>query len=140
MKKVVHILVNLIFLLSVVGLSIHKHYSQGKLYSVALFHEAETCCANMEHCDVATSAPVCHCHHKDACSCRNTVEFHRISDVFLPAKYSLVKDTPVEIMILHPFVLPGMQESYGNLSFPQGLHPPPDDSRSLYGFNCVFLC
>jgi len=44
MKKVFHILISFIFLALSIGITIHKHYSAGKLYAVSLFGQPESCC------------------------------------------------------------------------------------------------
>ena len=44
MKKLFHIAFPLTFLLLTVGVTISKHYSNGKLFSTALYGPAESCC------------------------------------------------------------------------------------------------
>ena len=44
LKKFKYIFSLILFLVSTTGISIYKHYSAGKLYDVAIFQEAETCC------------------------------------------------------------------------------------------------
>ena len=46
LKKLTHILLVLLLLLSTAGVSINKHYSGGDLFSTALFVEADSCCEN----------------------------------------------------------------------------------------------
>ncbi len=140
MKKVVNILINLLFLISVTGVSIHKHYSRGRLYSTAFFHEAEKCCANNTHCDLATAKTSCHCHRKDACSCKNTVEFHRISDVFLPVKYALVRDIQMERELFQAFSPCDVPGIFGCSVSCDDAGPPPPNQREFTVFICVFLC
>ncbi len=43
-KKTIHILVIVLLLISTIGVTINKHYSDGELFSIALFGEAESCC------------------------------------------------------------------------------------------------
>ena len=44
LKKIRNIIIILILLVSTTGVSLSKHYSGGKLYSIALFGDAESCC------------------------------------------------------------------------------------------------
>ena len=43
-KRLRHIIMILLLLISTAGVSINKHYSGGELFSTALFIEAEGCC------------------------------------------------------------------------------------------------
>jgi len=43
-KKISHILLALLLLVSTSGVSIHKHFSNGKLFSTAIFGKAKSCC------------------------------------------------------------------------------------------------
>ncbi len=43
-KKIGHIIMILLLLISTAGVSINKHYSGGELFSTAIFVEAESCC------------------------------------------------------------------------------------------------
>ena len=44
MKKILHILFATVFTILTVGVSLSKHYSNGDLFSIAFFGEAESCC------------------------------------------------------------------------------------------------
>ena len=57
-KKVLHILVASLLLISTSGVIINKHYSGGELFSASLFVEAESCC----------ETSCCQHEHKNNCS------------------------------------------------------------------------
>jgi hypothetical protein len=50
MKNISNILVSLILLVATTGIVVNKHYSAGKLFSVSLYAEAESCCADGDLC------------------------------------------------------------------------------------------
>ncbi len=87
MNKVANIFISLAFLVAFSGVQIHKHYSHGKLYSIAVFHEAQNCCATMESCQTAnvSSEQAIHNH----CSCKNETQWVKITDNFLPERFSI---------------------------------------------------
>ncbi|RLD57563.1 MAG: hypothetical protein DRJ05_09510 [Bacteroidetes bacterium] len=65
LKKVSHIIISLILLVSTTGLTISKHYSMGELFDVSFIGEADSCC------------PVpCDC-------CEDEFEFHRLEVEFV---------------------------------------------------------
>ena len=44
LKRILHILFATVFTILTVGVTLNKHYSNGDLFSIALFGEAESCC------------------------------------------------------------------------------------------------
>jgi len=50
MKNISNILVSFILLVATTGIVVNKHYSAGKLFSVSLYAEAESCCADGDLC------------------------------------------------------------------------------------------
>ncbi|RLD40660.1 MAG: hypothetical protein DRI89_11500, partial [Bacteroidetes bacterium] len=99
MQKVINILVSIVFLISFIGVNIHKHYSHGKLYSTAIFQKAESCCVNMEHCEMANKHKSCENQQEDDCSCEDKTETIKISDVFINERYSF---TNTNVLALFP--------------------------------------
>ncbi|MCF6364812.1 MAG: hypothetical protein L3J35_01275 [Bacteroidales bacterium] len=65
LKKAAYYIMTFILLLSVIGITVNKHYSGNKLFSVSLFLEADSCCDNP-----------CDC-------CSNTSETHSLTDSFV---------------------------------------------------------
>lgn len=63
LKKVSHIIVALLLLVSTIGMAVSTHYCGGKLVSVSFFKKAETCC-NMAGC------------------CKNENHFYKVKDDF----------------------------------------------------------
>ncbi|MCF6184458.1 MAG: hypothetical protein L3J56_07510, partial [Bacteroidales bacterium] len=58
-----------ILLLSVIGITVNKHYSGNKLFSFSVFTEAESCCTG--HCNC----------------CNNTSETYKLTDSFLKTDF-----------------------------------------------------
>jgi len=108
MQKVINILVSIVFLISFIGVNIHKHYSHGKLYSTAIFQEAESCCVNMEHCEMTNTHKSCENQQEDDCSCEDKTETIKISDVFINERYSF---TNTNVLALFPVSLFQFEET-----------------------------
>ena len=89
MKRVINILVSIVFLISFIGININKHYSHGKLYSTAIFQEAESCCTNMEHCEMTNTSASSNNQQEVDCSCEDKTETFKISNVFVKVKILL---------------------------------------------------
>ena len=49
-RKAGHIILGFILVVVTMGVTINKHYSGGKLYSVSLFFNAESCCEEYSGC------------------------------------------------------------------------------------------
>ena len=86
MKKFVNIVVTVVFLIAFAGIQVNKHYSYGKLYSIAVFHKANNCCSAMGSCDTNGL----HNQKKD-CSCKNETQLLKVSSVFISKTNSLPK-------------------------------------------------
>ena len=102
MKKVINILVSIIFLISFIGVNIYKHYSQGKLYSIAIFQEAESCCENRNTCEMADMEKGCH-QQIDDCSCEDQIETFQITDYFVKEKFSLSLEKTIDLYFVSLF-------------------------------------
>jgi len=103
MKKVINILVSIIFLISFIGVNIHKHYSHGKLYSTAIFQEAESCCVDMEHCEMANTPKTCEHHQENDCSCEDKTETFKISDDFVNERFSISTEKTIDLYFVSLF-------------------------------------
>ncbi len=88
MSRIANILISTIFLISFIGINIHKHFSHGKLYSVAIFHEPETCCDNQQVCDLGSEHTSS---NKHGLHCKTEIELFRIHDNFVKKEFA----TPV---------------------------------------------
>lgn len=89
LKSISHIVFVIYFLSFFIGVSVNKHYSKVKLFSTAIFAEAETCCANMQDCKMNMTSKTCkHEQHNNDCSCKDETEIFKISDDFIGEKYS----------------------------------------------------
>ncbi|NOZ35480.1 MAG: hypothetical protein GXO80_09315 [Chlorobi bacterium] len=68
-KKTVYYIMIFLLLLSVIGITVNKHYSGTKLFSVSVFTEAESCCTG--HCNC----------------CNNTSETYKLTDSFFKTDF-----------------------------------------------------
>ena len=127
MKKVINILVSIVFLISFIGVNIHKHYSQGKLYSTAIFQEAENCGVDMEHCEMANIPKTCEYHQKDDCSCEDKSETFKISDDFVNERFSISTEKTIDLYFVSLF-----QTIETNLSFINCKYSDLKPSPTLY--------
>lgn len=50
MKRTIHIIFIIVFTIVTLGFTVNKHYSDGELFSLAVFSEPESCCANVCDC------------------------------------------------------------------------------------------
>lgn len=73
-REIINPIIAFVLLVSTVGVVVNKHYSGGKLFSTALYVNAESCC----------SGAACCCDH-DKDGCREERDFYRlISDYTVP--------------------------------------------------------
>jgi hypothetical protein len=50
LKKVSHIILSVLLLVSTIGLAVSKHYCSGFFVSVSVFNEAKSCCGESDCC------------------------------------------------------------------------------------------
>lgn len=141
MQKVINIFVTIVFLISFIGININKHYSHGELYSTAIFQEAESCCAEMEGCDMTNTIEKSqHKHNKEGlCSCKNTSETFQISDVFISNKFSLPQERIIDLCFVTKFQFSEINTFFRNYNNTNSKSSPPlfrTDVQSEFG---VFL-
>jgi hypothetical protein len=81
-QKTGNIILALLVLCTTTGLVVNKHFSEGELYSVALYGEADSCCGSEDH-------------HMD--SCHNESAVYKVKDYFrtssaisIQADYTLI--------------------------------------------------
>lgn len=103
MKKVINILVSIVFLISFIGVNIHKHYSHGILYSTAIFQKAESCCADMEHCEMTNTFATSNNQQQYDCSCKDEIEIFKISDNFVNERFSISTEKTIDLYFVSLF-------------------------------------
>ncbi|GEM_PF-1951360 len=140
MNRIVNISVTIIFLAAFIGVQINKHYSNGRLYSVAIFSEPETCCDDHENCDMVHSRLFRPGQtDKNDCSCKDEKEVLRIRDVFVSEKFTLPN---IQQVVL--FMMTGFETAKGtllsNISQKTLYSLPPATSNDLIAGTCRFLC
>ncbi len=84
MKKVLNIFVLVTFLISYIGVNIHKHYAQGELCSTSFFSEEECCCTTDTNIDSSNDDKAC----DHGCSCENSSQTIRLMSIFIAKKNS----------------------------------------------------
>jgi len=144
MSKLLNIFISIVFLISFIGVQINKHYSQGKLYSVSVFGEAQSCCDDVKTCKMKEMMQSSdhHKHHqaKHKCSCEDKTEFLRLHNVFVSEKFSLPAITSHDLC---SNLLPNLVETnlFATVSSSPIKHswPPPSDNNFQAEFG-VFLC
>ena len=142
MRKGANILISIVFLISFVGVQINKHYSNGMLYDVGIFHEAESCCTLVESCCEMDNKALTNCENqpKDDMSCENTVEVYRVIDNFIAERFytpiiysfdllTVLTSNSIELDVIS---ISSIYNSY--YSLPLIFNP---DFQSAFG---VFLC
>ncbi len=137
MNKVLNILLSIVFLISFIGIQINKHYSHGKLYSVAFYHEAQTCC---DPGATPETADLCKHHNASNGVCENQSEFHKINLKFVGQKLSVPAVKTIHLLLAfqknrsnaNPVL-----EHFSALFSP--LSPPFSKTDSQSGL-CVFRC
>ena len=50
LKKVSHIILSILLLVSTMGVAVSKHYCSGSFVSFSVFHEAKSCCGDSDCC------------------------------------------------------------------------------------------
>ncbi len=141
MKKVINILVSLVFLISFIGVHIHKHYSQGKLYSVAVFADAEPCCEAMENCNMADmSHHQCSDQTDDDCSCENENEILQLNTIFVVSETQKLAEMPVFNIHANCCSVINIRNEFSNLNTQTiNISPPLVETNFQTEFG-VFLC
>jgi len=135
MKKLVNIFITVVFLISFIGIQINKHYSHGKLYSVALFEKAADCeeMKDVSNQQSGEPSPVHSC-------CENHTQILKITDAFIAERFSVLGVASFNLCSVavvnfnNMLVLP-LSSSNTNILFCQLIKPV--DFPSVYG---IFLC
>ncbi len=111
MSKVFNILISLAFLTAFIGIQINKHYSHGKLYSIAVYEKAETCCSsNNGTCNMVMQVGNNNHEKQNNCDCKNETELFKITFNFIKEEFSL----PL-ISSLNLFLFPNIPTELENL-------------------------
>ena len=135
MKKLVNIFITVVFLVSFIGIRINKHYSHGKLYSVALFEKAAVCeeMKNVSSPQSGDPSPVHNC-------CENHTQTLKITDAFVTERFSVPEVTSFNlcsVIVINFNNTPALPlfSTNTNTRFYQPIKPV--DFPSVYG---IFLC
>lgn len=70
-KKFIHIILSLLLMVSTMGITINKHYSNNELFSTTIFVEAEGCC----------EIPLGCCHEEST--------FVQVKEDYIPSRYKI---------------------------------------------------
>ncbi len=135
MKKLVNIFITVVFLVSFIGIQINKHYSHGKLYSVAFFEKAAVC-EDMKSISIPQSgepSPVHSC-------CENHTQTLKITDAFVAERFSVPGLTSFNLCsmaVINFDNMPALPLFSANTNTLFYLPIKPVDFPSAYG---IFLC
>ena len=122
MKKIIHISFISFFVIITLGFTVNKHYSGGKLFSLAIFSEPESCCVG--ECDC--------CDEKS-----ETIQF-RVDYTFSIDDF---ESAPTELELFAIKLLLSLDEPELVLAkneFVEQDFPPPDQ-LTLLSYNQAFL-
>ncbi|MCF6364821.1 MAG: hypothetical protein L3J35_01320 [Bacteroidales bacterium] len=95
LKAISHIIISILVLFLSIGITVSKHYSNGKLYSQSVFGEAESCeSAESEVCEMQNTAMQCEMHNEQnennnteqSCSCEDTSEYLYFDAIYTVAE------------------------------------------------------
>ena len=140
MKKAINILVSVIFLMGFIGIQVHKHYSHGKLFSTAIYTEAESCCEDMETCEM-TNVTKSYKHQKqNNCSCKDETETYKLNSNFVVSEKQKIAEMPVFDILATSGSIINIQTIVSNNNIQIIDISPPlveIDTQSEFG---VFLC
>lgn len=122
LKKLSHIILSAVLLISTMGIAISKHYCEGSFVSSSVFHEAKSCCG-------------------DSDCCHNEDQFYQVKDDF---SAPVVLEAPVlaELDILgHDLLADLIIESpvTENSSFRFTDSPPPPIIQKVLSLKQVYL-
>jgi hypothetical protein len=123
LKKIINILFVTLFTVITIGFTINKHYSSGELFSMAIFSEPESCCAD-----------VCACCDEES----ETIQFHE--DYTFSIDNVEFSPTQLELFaaVLSFNTCEPEQNITGNDFVDQDL-PPPDNLTRLSYFQSFLL-
>lgn len=141
MKRLLNILVSILFLLSIIGIQINTHYSKGELFSIGVFQEAQSCCDIEEFCEQSGESS---CQHSQASkednSCENISSYFHLDQVFGSEPLNLPPVKSIEsFAILDVYQISDYPFINSNKSFYYPL-PPIIDTDNPQAFSGVFLC
>ena len=101
MKKIIILNILIIFIISVSGIVINSHYSNGKLFSKSLFVDAKSCCEESNCCS--------HCEQK--------TEIKKIEDGFLSASSLNLDSDKADLVAFHNFRSYFANKNYSEIQY-----------------------
>lgn len=141
MKRIINILVSIVFLASFIGVQVNTHYSNGELFSIGIFHEATSCCDDIESCNSEN-------HYLSCCekqipksnSCENFTSFFKINDVFASEQLVLPKVNSLELFVIAAISVTSNLSDSNKNQFIHYYSPPILYCDNLQAISGVFLC
>jgi hypothetical protein len=141
MRKIANILFTIVFLTSFIGIQISKHYSNGKLFDVAVYNNAESCC-NISHVCNTDSMGASHCEHQQNhnLSCKTTTKIFKLHDNFISEKHP-----SLEVSFINLFLISFFQSTKSNLYLSHLFNTTPFIVPHIPAYNPqaklgVFIC
>lgn len=141
MSKIIRIFVSIVFLISFIGVHISKHYSHGKLYSIAFFGEAKSCCSSDKCCAThsKTSNQIEGMGNEHS-ACRNETEIIKIDDVFNVESYSFPKTSSLIAFLLLPADVAESIIYSKNIKQHLSFSSPPGYLKNFQATYSCFIC
>jgi hypothetical protein len=123
LKKIAHIILSLLLLISTTGITITWHYCGNALERIAINSEAKSCCEN------------------DGC-CHNESTLYQVKDDFsAPESIQALKEPVFDAFLSTVFVVQCYEPlTLGFTSFPVAESPPAITTNTILSFLQTFLC
>ncbi len=126
-KKIGHIALVLLLLVTTMGVKINLHYCQHTLYDIGIFGEAENCCKPTVGCCKANTDKHSHTGNKENHTCKDETVFINAVDNFIVSGIDIKFDDLKEIQLFEIPTISGLFESYNYKKsdlFEYNIHPP----------------
>lgn len=140
MNKIANIFITIVFLVTFTGVQINEHYLNGKLYSIEVFGEPETCCDADGSCDMShLSLDQPETGNQNDCSCDNRSKMFRLQDVFINEKSSVSSLSSVDLFMIE--VYDYVERELFSYNLNTTLHSlQPEYIADMQSGYCLFLC
>ncbi len=80
LKKISHIILVVLMLISTMGMTISMHFCRHQLYDIAFFGQAKSCCC-ATHMETSPKGHHCHMEHDHTNDCENeTIHLHKVDN------------------------------------------------------------
>jgi len=121
LKQASHIIISLLLIVATSGITVHKHYSGGKLFSVSVIGDAKSCCEN-------------------ACPfCEDTAQLFKVGTDFVVSDFNSVDFENPTFIIFENAPLSFLTNEQVDISFVKDEDSPPKTLPNIATLQC-FRC